>query len=53
MSRVGRVERTTEETSVVVEIDLDGTGRSTSPPASASTTTCWTSSAATACSTSR
>lgn len=27
MSRVGRVERTTKETSVVVEIDLDGTGR--------------------------
>jgi imidazoleglycerol-phosphate dehydratase len=27
MSRVGRVERTTKETSVVVEIDLDGTGK--------------------------
>ncbi|MEO3753019.1 imidazoleglycerol-phosphate dehydratase HisB [Streptomyces sp. B6B3] len=27
MSRVGRVERTTKETSVTVEIDLDGTGR--------------------------
>jgi imidazoleglycerol-phosphate dehydratase len=27
MTRVGRVERTTKETSVVVEIDLDGTGR--------------------------
>ena len=27
MSRVGRVERTTKETSVVVELDLDGTGR--------------------------
>ena len=27
MSRVGRVERTTKETSVLVEIDLDGTGR--------------------------
>lgn len=27
MSRVGRVERATKETSVVVEIDLDGTGR--------------------------
>ncbi|SFC74210.1 imidazoleglycerol-phosphate dehydratase HisB [Streptomyces aidingensis] len=26
MSRVGRVERTTKETKVVVEIDLDGTG---------------------------
>lgn len=27
MSRVGRVERTTKETSVLVEIDLDGTGQ--------------------------
>ena len=27
MSRVGRVERTTKETSVLVEIDLDGTGK--------------------------
>lgn len=27
MTRVGRVERTTKETSVTVEIDLDGTGR--------------------------
>src|SRR6478736_607651 len=27
MSRVGRVERTTKETSVLVEIDLDGSGR--------------------------
>src|SRR5918911_489103 len=27
MSRTGRVERTTKETSVLVEIDLDGTGR--------------------------
>ncbi|NJQ06714.1 imidazoleglycerol-phosphate dehydratase HisB [Streptomyces lonarensis] len=27
MSRTGRVERTTKETSVAVEIDLDGTGR--------------------------
>ncbi|MGD9481868.1 imidazoleglycerol-phosphate dehydratase HisB [Streptomyces sp. TRM70308] len=27
MSRVGRVERTTKETSVLVEVDLDGTGR--------------------------
>ncbi|GDY52825.1 imidazoleglycerol-phosphate dehydratase [Streptomyces violaceusniger] len=27
MTRVGRVERTTKETSVVVEIDLDGTGQ--------------------------
>ena len=28
MSRTGRVERTTSETKVLVEIDLDGTGRS-------------------------
>src|SRR6476469_479175 len=27
MSRVGRVERTTKETSVLVEINLDGTGK--------------------------
>ena len=27
MSRIGRVERTTKETSVVVELDLDGTGK--------------------------
>ncbi|GAA1895800.1 imidazoleglycerol-phosphate dehydratase HisB [Asanoa iriomotensis] len=27
MSRIGRVERTTNETKVLVEIDLDGTGR--------------------------
>ncbi|MGO4417647.1 imidazoleglycerol-phosphate dehydratase, partial [Streptomyces sp. MCAF7] len=27
MTRVGRVERTTKETSVVVEIDLDGVGK--------------------------
>ncbi|GGP49193.1 imidazoleglycerol-phosphate dehydratase HisB [Saccharothrix coeruleofusca] len=27
MSRVGRVERTTKESSVLVEVDLDGTGR--------------------------
>src|SRR5258705_11118620 len=27
MSRVGRVQRTTKETSVLVEIDLDGTGK--------------------------
>src|SRR3954465_12030628 len=27
MSRVGRVERVTKETSVLVEIDLDGTGK--------------------------
>ena len=27
MSRIGRVERTTKETSVLVEIDLDGTGK--------------------------
>ncbi len=29
MSRIGRVERVTKETKIVVEIDLDGTGRST------------------------
>ena len=29
MTRTGRVERTTKETSVVVEINLDGTGQST------------------------
>jgi imidazoleglycerol-phosphate dehydratase len=27
MTRIGRVERTTKESSVVVEVDLDGTGR--------------------------
>ncbi|MDN5918408.1 MAG: imidazoleglycerol-phosphate dehydratase, partial [Pseudonocardia sp.] len=27
MSRIGRVERVTKETRIVVEIDLDGTGR--------------------------
>lgn len=27
MSRVGRVERVTKETSVLVEVGLDGTGR--------------------------
>ena len=27
MSRTGRVERSTEETTIVVEVDLDGTGR--------------------------
>ena len=26
MSRIGRVERVTKETKIVVEIDLDGTG---------------------------
>ncbi len=53
MTRTGRVERTTKETSVLVEIDLDGTGAGRrSPPAWASTTTCSTSSAGTACSTS-
>ena len=39
--RVARIERTTRESSVTVEIDLDGTGtRSTSPPVLPSTTTC-------------
>ena len=27
MNRIGRVERTTKESSVVVEIDLDGAGK--------------------------
>lgn len=49
--RVGRIERTTKETSVLVEIDLDGTGRTEISTGSASTTTCSTSSAATVCST--
>ena len=51
MKRVGRVERVTKESSVLVEIDLDGTGHPTSPPACPSTTTCSTRSASTARST--
>ena len=40
VSRTGRVERSTAETKVLVEIDLDGTGAPTSRPGSASSTTC-------------
>ena len=38
--RTARVERVTKESSVLVEIDLDGTGRTDVAPASGSTTTC-------------
>ena len=38
--RTAAIERETKESKVLVELDLDGTGRPTSPPASASTTTC-------------
>ena len=39
-ARRGRVERTTKESSIVVEIDLDGTGQTTSRPGFRSSTTC-------------
>ena len=38
--RTARMERTTSESSVLVEINLDGTGVSTSAPRCRSTTTC-------------
>ena len=54
MSRIGRVERQTAETKVLVSIDLDGARPApTSPPGSASSTTCWHPSANMGCSTSR
>ena len=51
VSRTGRVERVTTESSVLVELDLDGSGRTDVAPGRRSTTTCWPSSASTAAST--
>ena len=41
MSRVARVERMTDETQIMVELDLDGIGVSRSAPVCRSSTTCW------------
>ena len=46
--RVAEVQRNTKETQIRVRVDLDGSGASTLPPASASSTTCSTRSPATA-----
>ncbi len=51
MSRIGRVERATNETKVFVEVNLDAPVPPTFPPASVSTTTCSTRSPSTDCST--
>ena len=45
--RKAEVSRTTAETALSVKLDLDGTGGTTTRPASASSTTCSTSSRAT------
>ena len=41
--RIGTVERNTTETKISLRLNIDGQGATPSPPASASSTTCWSS----------